>query len=194
MTPRGVLGGEFPSQKGTSHTSPRSSCLNGCFFTRWVARETKGSSCARLSFWKSDPVPDYQLSAPGLLLHAQAAAAGRQRGRGCFKNRLPLSSLWQWSEPSSASQSKICNMPFFRWTLLLLAADGATGRCRVAATLRSRGTFRENAGARQCLSSLSLPVAREMVQDCWVWASPLLQPRLRLSVIHWRNRTWYKRH
>lgn len=150
-----------------------------------MARETTGRSCATLSFWKSDPVPDYHLSAPGL--HAKAAvaaAAGRQRGRGCFKNRLPLSSLWQWSEPSSASQSKICNMPFFRWTFLLLAADGATGRCRTAATLRSQGTFQENAGARQCLNCLSPPVAREMVQDCWVWASPLLL--LRDCGCHWQ--------
>jgi hypothetical protein len=73
-------------------------------------------------------------------------------------------------------------MPFFRWTFLLLAADGATGRCRTAATLGSQGTFQENAGARECLSCLSPPVAKEMVQDCWVWASPLLQPRLRLSL------------
>lgn len=67
-------------------------------------------------------------------------------------------------------------MPFFRWTLLLLAADGAAGRCRVAATPPSRGTFREDAGARGCLSCLSPPVAREMVQERWGWASPPVKP------------------
>lgn len=78
-------------------------------------------------------------------------------------------------------------MPFFRWTLLLLAADGAAGRCRVAAKPPSRGTFREGAGARECLSCLSPPVAREMVQECRVWAS-LVKPETAVVIDQLKKR------
>lgn len=126
----------------------------------------EGRSAAGLSFY-SQTQPRVPRSRPGVSkLHAGSCVCSGKGAAAALRAASPSPPFDNGLNRALLPKAKfvICHFSDGRFPFWLLTEP--RGRCRVAATPPSPSSCREGAGARECLSCLSPPVAREMVQEC----------------------------